>query len=136
MNFRSLKKIVDSFNLDYLETSHTFGHIAEVQYGLAKMMGKKFILNGINAPTFAPKNCISKEIRLFLAQFHDNVCRSIISHMKHRSSPPYDHDLAVYHNMRHQHRQNLFLIYEACMAEQQYALQDVINGYVIDCQNP
>lgn len=47
MNFRSLKKIVDTFNLDYLESSHTFGHIAEIQYALSKMMGKKFVLNGI-----------------------------------------------------------------------------------------
>ncbi|OXA51091.1 hypothetical protein Fcan01_14215 [Folsomia candida] len=117
-------EIVDTFNLDYLETTHTFGHIAEIQYALAKMTLKKFILNGIVAPTFVPS--ISPEIRDFLTQFHDNVCRSIISHMKHRSSPPYDHDLTIYHNMRHQHRQNLFLIYEACMAEQ-YALQGLIS---------
>lgn len=123
MNFKSLKKLVDTFKLNYLESTHTFSHIAEIRYALSAMQGKKFILNGIVAPTFS--SIISPEARDFISQFHDNVCRSIISQMKQRTSPPFDHDIAVYHNKRHQ-QQNLFMIYEACMAEH-YALQGLMD---------
>ncbi|CAL8094279.1 unnamed protein product [Orchesella dallaii] len=79
LTYGSLRRVVDMLNLEYLESTHSFTHAAEIKYALRKMTGRTFILNGIEAPREYCR-CSAREIENYISNFSPFISsRSVVS---------------------------------------------------------